>query len=737
MRDLIILRGCPGSGKSTALKESGLENYSISSDKIRLMLRAPELMIDGKMQISQMDNQYVFKVLNEILESRMKNGSPTIIDATHCGSQKWHSKQMNHYRNLAKQYKYRLFYWEPEIEKCSVYIERNKEREELYQVPDSVIQKMYQNWKSVPMHRDFTKIDSIKFRNELEGFDTDISERYKNIIVVGDIHGCYEPLKELTNKYDIHDESNLFVFVGDYFDRGIQNLEVLDFLFDIYKQKNIILLEGNHEGHWADWAHNVEREDSGMFRFKNITLNEWKAKYNNEDELKKKLRDLYRKLIPAYFFNFLGTKFLITHAGLACLPKAGMAAWQYISGHGGYSFNVSEEFQKNVNKDNSNVIQVFGHRSGITTSNSKSLEGQIEFGGYLKYLLINNAQLEVFKIKNDVYDKNSLENDQKLKSLHRGSLVETRNHAINTIANSRYVVRKKMPNNIMSLNFSRDVFYKAIWNDITIKARGLFVDQDSGEVLGRSYNKFFNFGEMGNKDLEFNSLIYPVKIARKENGFLGIIFWDKRFNEPVLASKSTTEGEHVKLLKDIWNNVSDKNKDIILTICKEYDVSAIFEVCHPEDVHIVDYNKEKKLFLLDFVKNSLDIEGHDIKFSQRLLNRCHDLLDKKDQYLKIVEYQYVNSEEEYKYIAEKYLTNDNIEGYVCTDRSGKMYKQKSDSYLLWKRRRRILESIYSNYNIPDEIQEEEKEFIKFLKRSETKFSSIIEAKKAFELDNNK
>ena len=737
MRDLIILRGCPGSGKSTSLKESGLENYSLSSDKIRLMLCAPELMIDGKMQVSQVENEHVFEILNEMLEHRMKNGSPTIIDATHCSSQKWHSKQMNHYRNLAKQYKYRLFYWEPEIEKCSVYIDRNKEREELYQVPDSVIKKMYQNWKSVPMHRDFTKIDTIKFRNDLEGFDTDISERYKNIIVVGDIHGCYEPLKELTNKYDIHDESNLFVFVGDYFDRGIQNLEVLDFLFDVYKQKNIILLEGNHEDHWADWAHNVDREDSGMFRFKNTTLNEWKTKYNNEDELKKKLRDLYRKLTPACFFNFLETKFLVTHAGLACLPKAGMAAWQYISGHGGYSFNVSEEFQKNIDKDNANVIQVFGHRSGITTPNSKSLEGQVEFGGHLKYLLINNAQLEVFKIKNDVYDKNSLENDQKLKSLHRGSLFETKNHAINTIANSRYVVRKKMPNNIMSLNFSRDVFYKAIWNDITIKARGLFVDQDSGEVLGRSYNKFFNFGEMGNKDLEFNSLVYPVRIARKENGFLGIIFWDKRFNEPVLASKSTTEGEHVQLLKDIWSNVSDKNKDIILTICKEYDASAIFEVCHPEDVHIVDYNKERKLFLLDFVKNSLDIEGHDVKFSQRLLNRCHDLLDKNDQYLKIVEYLYVNSKEEYKYIAEKYLTNDNIEGYVCTDHSGKMYKQKSDSYLLWKLRRRILQSIQSKDEIPEKIQEKEKEFIKFLKRSKAKFSSILEAKKAFELDNNK
>lgn len=41
MRDLIIMRGCPGSGKSTAIKEAGLENYVLSPDALRLMLRAP------------------------------------------------------------------------------------------------------------------------------------------------------------------------------------------------------------------------------------------------------------------------------------------------------------------------------------------------------------------------------------------------------------------------------------------------------------------------------------------------------------------------------------------------------------------------------------------------------------------------------------------------------------------------------------------------------------------------
>ena len=737
MRDLIILRGCPGSGKSTALRESGLENYSISSDRIRLMIRAPELMIDGKMQISQMDNSLVFKLLDQMLENRMKNGSPTIIDATHCGSQKWHSKQMNHYRNLAKQYKYRLFYWEPEIENCSVYIDRNKEREELYQVPDSVIEKMYQNWKSVPMHRDFTKINSIKFRNDFEGFDTDISERYKNIIVVGDIHGCYQPLKELTVKYDIHDESNLFIFVGDYFDRGIQNLEVLDFFFDVYEQKNVILLEGNHEAHWIDWAFEEKREDSGMFRFINTTLKEWRIKYKNENELKKNLRLLHRKLIPACYFNFNGQKYLVTHAGLTCAPKENMAAWQYIAGHGKYEHNISQEFENYIKESGNNIIQIFGHRSGLISEHSKPLEGQVEFGGHLKYFVINKDGSELCRIKNDIYDKNSLENDQKLKKIFSGKLIQTDDDRINAIANSRHVVAKKLPDNLMSLNFTKDAFYNAIWNDITIKARGLFVDQTTGEVIARSYNKFFNFGERSEKDIEVQNLIYPLRIARKENGFLGIISWDHRNNKMIVASKSTTKAEYVGYFKDVLDQANKQNLDLILDICKKNNVSAIFEVCHPEDVHIVDYNKEKKLFLLDFVKNSLDIEGHDIMFSQKLLNRCHDLLDKNDQYLKIVEYQYVNSEEEYKYIAEKYLTNDNIEGYVCTDRSGKMYKQKSDSYLLWKRRRRILESIYSNYNIREEIEEEEKEFIEFLKRSETKFNSIIEAKKAFELDNNK
>lgn len=242
MRDLIIMRGCPGSGKSTAIKEAGLENYTLSPDTIRLMLRAPEVIENSMYSINQQDNALVFELLNTMLVNRMKTGSPTIIDATHCSSGKFHTKQINHYRKLTKQYKYRLFYWEPEREDVQVYIDRNQYRDELNQIPENVIRKMYTAWKNNNLPKDFVKLNTLAFRDDFNNLIKDMSDTYEQVIVVGDIHGCNTVLQKLINQDDelnIKDKKNLYIFVGDYFDRGIENLEVLDTLFDIAEQNDI------------------------------------------------------------------------------------------------------------------------------------------------------------------------------------------------------------------------------------------------------------------------------------------------------------------------------------------------------------------------------------------------------------------------------------------------------------------------------------------------------------------
>lgn len=160
----MLLRGCPGAGKSTSVTKNNLDIYTLSSDKIRLMLREPEVNSSGLMQISQQDNKLVFELLDQILEHRMSTGSLTIVDQTHCSSIKWHIKQMNRYVELAEKYNYVIYYYEPERLHIEKYLKRNKERYELYQVPEDVIKNMYNNWVSISMPQLFKKLDNL---NEL------------------------------------------------------------------------------------------------------------------------------------------------------------------------------------------------------------------------------------------------------------------------------------------------------------------------------------------------------------------------------------------------------------------------------------------------------------------------------------------------------------------------------------------------------------------------------------------
>ncbi|MCE2580370.1 hypothetical protein LDL36_18180 [Komagataeibacter sp. FNDCR1] len=53
MRQLFILRGLPGSGKSTTLEQAGLKDLTISTDALRLQVASPVMLASGKTAISQ------------------------------------------------------------------------------------------------------------------------------------------------------------------------------------------------------------------------------------------------------------------------------------------------------------------------------------------------------------------------------------------------------------------------------------------------------------------------------------------------------------------------------------------------------------------------------------------------------------------------------------------------------------------------------------------------------------
>ena len=49
-------------------------------------------------------------------------------------------------------------------------------------------------------------------------------------------------------------EDEMYIFVGDYIDRGLENVEVVQFLISLMGRKNVLMLEGNHEKWLWLWA---------------------------------------------------------------------------------------------------------------------------------------------------------------------------------------------------------------------------------------------------------------------------------------------------------------------------------------------------------------------------------------------------------------------------------------------------------------------------------------------------
>ena len=68
-------------------------------------------------------------------------------------------------------------------------------------------------------------------------------------IVIADVHGCLNTLKQLLSSVCIDVDKDTILFLGDYIDRGKHSYETVEFLIDLQEKMNerCICLLGNHE----------------------------------------------------------------------------------------------------------------------------------------------------------------------------------------------------------------------------------------------------------------------------------------------------------------------------------------------------------------------------------------------------------------------------------------------------------------------------------------------------------
>ena len=77
-------------------------------------------------------------------------------------------------------------------------------------------------------------------------------------VFVSDIHGKFEKLLNALDKVNFNRDADTLVSLGDPFDRGAHNLEVLQFLMELPHK---ILIWGNHDLRLYDLVHDIDAEN--------------------------------------------------------------------------------------------------------------------------------------------------------------------------------------------------------------------------------------------------------------------------------------------------------------------------------------------------------------------------------------------------------------------------------------------------------------------------------------------
>jgi hypothetical protein len=87
-------------------------------------------------------------------------------------------------------------------------------------------------------------------------------EKPVRIIIIGDVHGCLDELKELCQKLTLTKIDRVYS-IGDLIDRGPDSAGVVNFCAELSRTCNFRLVLGNHEEKFLRWLHHVENQ-TGM-----------------------------------------------------------------------------------------------------------------------------------------------------------------------------------------------------------------------------------------------------------------------------------------------------------------------------------------------------------------------------------------------------------------------------------------------------------------------------------------
>lgn len=220
---------------------------------------------------------------------------------------------------------------------------------------------------------------------------------------------------------------------------------------------------------------------------------------------------------------------------------------------------------------------------------------------------------------------------------------------INKMVSDGWINVYKHPNaDLFIYNYSAKVQYDKMWNEATLAARGLILD-DKMNIIARPFTKFFNLEELKPDELP----LATFDVYDKMDGSLGILYWHK--GNPYIATRGSFDSDQAnhanKILYERYSETFDS-----LTPHKTY----LFEIIYPDNRIVVDYKGFDDLVLLAVIDNRTgeDCPLPDIGFP--VVKRYDGIKD-------IQQLQLIESE--------------NKEGFVIRFKNGMRVKMKFEEYV--------------------------------------------------------
>ena len=287
---------------------------------------------------------------------------------------------------------------------------------------------------------------------------------------------------------------------------------------------------------------------------------------------------------------------------------------------------------------------------------------------------------------------------------------------LNAMANNDLVrVKESGVPGVVACNFTRKAFYKGAWDAQTVRARGLFLDKNTGTVVARGYDKFFNVGQSGApatiRDLATEATreardneCYNVTLRKKHNGFLAIVSTING-NLTVLSKSGITaySREAERILRE---QVGDAGCERLRRILADNNLSATFECISKRDPHMVNYRKEKMIFL-DFIHNTTDYDPVPFDAAYTVIRTVDPLMPVAESKTLAYWWMWEDATDLANIITRMAdrASCEHSEGYVISYGDGRMAKIKTD----WYTRAKLLRPMVQNAILRDNYEPTKRE----------------------------